>query len=57
MTGWAQVNGYRGGDDIDSMRKRIEYDLEYLRGWTVWFDLRILAMTVLMVVRGDPKAF
>jgi len=57
ITGWAQVNGYRGGDDIDSMRKRIEYDLEYLRGWTVWFDLRILAMTVLMVVRGDPKAF
>ncbi len=43
MTGWAQVNGLRGDT---SLRKRLQYDLFYIRNWTVWFDLRILAMTV-----------
>lgn len=56
ITGWAQVNGYRGGDDIDSMRKRIEHDLEYLRNWSLRLDLMILARTALTVLR-DAKAF
>ena len=46
MTGWAQVNGLRGDT---SLRKRLQYDLFYIRNWTLWFDIRILAMTV---VRG-----
>ena len=49
ITGWAQVNGYRGGDDLESMRKRIEYDLAYLRNWSLWLDFRILVKTVLVV--------
>ena len=57
ITGWAQVNGYRGGDDIESMRKRIEYDLEYLRHWSIGLDLIILANTVIMLLRGDKKAY
>lgn len=56
ITGWAQVNGYRGGDDIDSMRKRIEHDLEYLRNWSLRLDLLILMRTALTVLR-DAKAF
>jgi Undecaprenyl-phosphate glucose phosphotransferase len=43
MTGWAQVNGLRGAT---SLRKRIQYDLFYVRHWSLWFDLRILWLTV-----------
>ena len=43
MTGWAQVNGLRGNT---SLRKRLQYDLFYIRNWTIWFDLRILTMTL-----------
>ena len=43
MTGWAQVNGYRGNTSI---RKRIEYDLYYIENWTVGLDVKILVLTV-----------
>lgn len=43
MTGWAQVNGLRGNT---SLRKRLQYDLFYVRHWSVWFDLRILWLTL-----------
>ncbi len=43
MTGWAQVNGHRGQS---SLRKRLQYDLFYIRNWSVGFDLKILWMTV-----------
>jgi putative colanic acid biosynthesis UDP-glucose lipid carrier transferase len=56
ITGWAQVNGYRGGDEIEHMRKRIEYDLEYLRHWSLGLDLRIMFRTVALVLR-DARAF
>jgi putative colanic acid biosynthesis UDP-glucose lipid carrier transferase len=56
ITGWAQVNGFRGGDDIELMQKRIEHDLEYLRNWSLRLDLLILARTALTVLR-DAKAF
>jgi putative colanic acid biosysnthesis UDP-glucose lipid carrier transferase len=46
ITGWAQVNGYRGETDtLEKMQKRVEYDLYYIENWSVWFDLRILVMT------------
>ena len=44
MTGWAQVNGYRGNTSI---RKRIEYDIYYIENWTIGFDLKILVLTAL----------
>jgi len=56
ITGWAQVNGYRGGDDLESMRKRIELDLAYLRHWSLWLDLRILFKTI-SVLLTDRHAF
>ena len=43
MTGWAQVNGYRGDTSI---RKRIEYDLYYIENWTPGFDILIMFLTV-----------
>lgn len=56
ITGWAQVNGFRGGDDLGTMKSRIECDLMYLRGWSIWLDLVILWRTVSLVIR-DSKAF
>ena len=47
ITGWAQVNGLRGNT---SLEKRIEYDLEYIERWSLWFDLRIIALTVIRVL-------
>jgi Undecaprenyl-phosphate glucose phosphotransferase len=44
ITGWAQVNGLRGDTSIE---KRVEYDLYYLQNWSLAFDLRIIAMTVI----------
>lgn len=43
MTGWAQVNGLRGNT---SLRRRLKYDLFYVRNWSLWLDLRILVMTI-----------
>lgn len=46
ITGWAQVNGWRGEtDSIEKMQKRIEHDLEYIRQWSLWLDVKIFAMT------------
>ncbi|WP_162064010.1 undecaprenyl-phosphate glucose phosphotransferase [Vibrio taketomensis] len=47
ITGWAQINGYRGETDtLDKMEKRVEYDLNYIRQWSVWFDIKIIFLTV-----------
>jgi len=47
ITGWAQVNGYRGETDtIDKMEKRIEYDLYYIENWSLWFDIKIILLTL-----------
>ena len=43
ITGWAQVNGWRGDTDL---KKRIEYDLYYIENWSFWFDLKIMWLTV-----------
>jgi Undecaprenyl-phosphate glucose phosphotransferase len=48
LTGWAQINGYRGEIDSDEkIRKRVEYDLFYIDNWSLWLDLKIIARTVL----------
>ncbi|PAY06769.1 hypothetical protein CK489_28375 [Bradyrhizobium sp. UFLA03-84] len=52
MTGWAQVNGCRGEtSDLMAMEKRVARDLAYIRHWSVWLDLVIVAMTVREIVR------
>ncbi|MGY2050177.1 exopolysaccharide biosynthesis polyprenyl glycosylphosphotransferase [Methylobacterium sp. JK268] len=53
ITGWAQVNGLRGETQTDiAMQRRVEYDLYYIDNWSFWFDLKILAMTLVA-----PSAF
>jgi putative colanic acid biosynthesis UDP-glucose lipid carrier transferase len=49
ITGWAQVNDLRGDTDL---RARIQCDLYYIENWSVWFDLRIIAMTIRHVIRS-----
>jgi putative colanic acid biosynthesis UDP-glucose lipid carrier transferase len=47
ITGWAQVNGYRGETDtLDKMVKRVEHDLAYIRNWRIWLDIKIIFQTV-----------
>lgn len=57
ITGWAQVNGLRGETEtIEKMQARVEYDLEYLRNWSLGLDLQIIARTVWLVV-ADRQAY
>ncbi|MBU2870029.1 undecaprenyl-phosphate glucose phosphotransferase [Colwellia sp. E2M01] len=47
ITGWAQINGWRGETDtIDKMEMRIKYDLDYIRRWSLWFDVKIVFYTI-----------
>ncbi len=47
ITGWAQVNGLRGETEtVDKMKARVEYDLEYLRNWSLGLDLQIIVRTI-----------
>ena len=47
ITGWAQVNGYRGEiDTIEKARARVEHDLFYIDNWSPWLDLKVLLLTV-----------
>lgn len=47
ITGWAQVNGFRGETDtIEKMESRVEYDLWYINNWSLWLDLRIIFWTI-----------
>jgi len=54
ITGWAQVNGLRGSST--SLEQRIEYDLYYIENWSIWFDIKILFKTI-MVVWNDKNAY
>ena len=54
ITGWAQVNGYRGETETsEKMHQRVKYDLYYITHWSPWLDLKILLRTLTAVVRGD----
>lgn len=57
ITGWAQVNGFRGETEtINKMVKRVEYDLDYIHRWSVWMDVKIILATI---VKGfvDKNAY
>lgn len=48
ITGWAQVNGWRGETDTpEKMEKRVQFDLDYLSNWSIWMDLRIVVRTII----------
>jgi putative colanic acid biosysnthesis UDP-glucose lipid carrier transferase len=51
ITGWAQVNGLRGETEVlEKMEARVQYDLDYLRNWSLWLDLWIILKTVKVVL-------
>lgn len=57
ITGWAQINGWRGETNtVYKMRKRVEFDLEYMREWSLWLDIKIIFLTVFKAFR-DKNAY
>lgn len=53
ITGWAQVNGWRGETDkLEKMEKRVQYDLEYIKNWSILLDLKIILLTIYIVLTG-----
>ncbi|CAD7382991.1 undecaprenyl-phosphate glucose phosphotransferase [Xanthomonas arboricola] len=57
ITGWAQVNGFRGETpELRTMKKRIQYDLDYIRRWSLWLDIRIIVLTAVRVL-GQKTAY
>jgi len=58
ITGWAQVNGLRGETEtLSKMKARIDYDIDYLRNWSLKLDLLIMLKTVLVVFKGQNNAY
>lgn len=53
ITGWAQINGWRGETDtLDKMQKRVEYDMYYINNWSLFFDLKIIFLTIFKGIFG-----
>jgi putative colanic acid biosynthesis UDP-glucose lipid carrier transferase len=58
ITGWAQINGYRGEIfNPEQIKMRVNKDLWYLENWTLWLDIRILFLTIYYIFKGDSKAY
>jgi putative colanic acid biosynthesis UDP-glucose lipid carrier transferase len=58
ITGWAQVNGYRGEiKEPGQLRARVEHDIWYMENWSIWLDFKIVSLTVLKTLTGDKNAF
>lgn len=57
ITGWAQVNGFRGPtDELWMMEKRVEYDVWYAENWNFMLDIKIMFLTVFNAIRGEKNA-
>lgn len=57
LTGWAQVNGFRGETpQLEMMRQRVEHDIWYIHNWSLLLDLRIIVLTTWNFIRGDANA-
>jgi Undecaprenyl-phosphate glucose phosphotransferase len=57
ITGWAQVNGYRGETDtLEKMQRRVEHDLFYIENWSLGLDIKIILKTIVKGIR-DPNAY
>jgi Undecaprenyl-phosphate glucose phosphotransferase len=57
LTGWAQVNGYRGETENPVlMEKRVEHDIWYMENWSLMLDIRIIFMTIFNIFKGEEQA-
>lgn len=58
ITGWAQVNGYRGETrDPELMQKRVNHDIWYIENWSFWLDIQIIFLTVWQMIKYDTKGY
>jgi Undecaprenyl-phosphate glucose phosphotransferase len=58
ITGWAQVNGYRGETkDVTDMEGRVRADVWYIENWSFWLDVKIIILTIINMLRGEENAF
>ena len=58
ITGWAQVNGFRGGTrHLWQMEKRVEFDVWYIQHWNIFLDLKIIFLTAVNAFRHDSNAY
>ena len=58
ISGWAQVNGYRGQTmNTDQMEKRVEHDLWYMENWSMLLDIKIILLTIQNIFKGEENAF
>ena len=59
ITGWAAINGYRGGtDNLPLMIDRTKHDIWYLENWNLWLDIKIIIITIWqMITFNIPKAY
>lgn len=58
ISGWAQVNGYRGGTKhLWQMEKRVEYDVWYIHHWNIFLDIKIVFLTIFNAFKGDSNAY
>ena len=58
ITGWAQVNGYRGETkELIQMEKRVEYDVWYIENWSFFLDIKIIYLTVRNMIKGEKNAY
>jgi len=58
ITGWAQVNGFRGETkELIDMENRVEYDIWYIENWSLLLDIKIIIKTVINVFKGEENAF
>ncbi|WP_342330996.1 undecaprenyl-phosphate glucose phosphotransferase [Pedobacter sp. FW305-3-2-15-E-R2A2] len=58
ITGWAQVNGFRGETKEDgAMQKRVQHDIWYLENWTAMLEVKIVFMTVINMIKGEDNAY
>ena len=58
ITGWAQVNGYRGETkELIDMQNRVEHDIWYIENWSILLDIKIIIKTILNVFKGEKNAY
>jgi len=58
LTGWAQVNGYRGEiKNIELMKNRVEHDIWYMEHWSILLDVKIMFLTLTNILKGEENAY
>jgi Undecaprenyl-phosphate glucose phosphotransferase len=58
VTGWAQVNGYRGEiKNIELMKNRVEHDIWYMENWSILLDIKIMYLTLANIIKGEENAY